>query len=88
MRGVSFLWNDDVNYHTKTDIGFVAQEIQHVMPELVFKAKDTEDALYHVKYYDVIALCLEAIKEQSLILDSKEEKLEKLELIAKEKGLF
>jgi predicted RNase H-like HicB family nuclease len=88
MRGVSFLWNDDVNYHTKTDIGFVAQELQHVMPELVFKAKDSEEALYHVKYHDVIALCLEAIKEQSLLLDSKEEKLEKLEIMAKEKGLF
>jgi hypothetical protein len=82
------LWNNDVNYNTKKDIGFVAQELQHVMPELVFKAKETEEALYHVKYHDVIALCLEAIKEQSLIIDSKEEKLEKLEIMAKEKGLF
>jgi len=32
-----------------------------------------------VKYSDVIALCIEAIKEQSLILDEKEKRLEKLE---------
>ena len=86
MRGVSFIWNSDVNHGLETDIGFIAQEIQYVMTELVFKAN--ENALYQVKYFDVIALCLEAIKEQSLIIDSKEEKLEKLEIIAKEKGLF
>jgi hypothetical protein len=41
-----------------------------------------------VKYYDIIALCLEGIKEQSELIDSKEQKLEKLELLAKEKGFF
>ena len=88
MRGVSFLWNTGVNVETITDIGFIAQEIQHVIPELVFKAKDTEESYYQVKYYDIIALCLEGIKEQSELIDSKEQKLEKLELLAKEKGFF
>jgi len=32
-----------------------------------------------VKYSDVIALCIEAIKEQSLLLDDKEKRLEILE---------
>jgi hypothetical protein len=58
------------------------------MPELVFKSKNDENALYQVKYPDVIALCLEAIKEQSELIDIREQKLEKLELLAKEKGLF
>jgi hypothetical protein len=40
-----------------------------------------------VKYQDIIALCLEAIKEQSDNLDLKENKLEELEIRAKEKGL-
>jgi hypothetical protein len=88
MRGVSFLWNNDINGHSNREIGFIAQEVEHVMPELVFKAKNDENALYQVKYPDVIALCLEAIKEQSELLDIREQKLEKLESLAKEKGLF
>jgi predicted RNase H-like HicB family nuclease len=36
-----------------------------------------------VKYSEVIALCLEAIKEQSLLLNEKEERLEKLEMKVK-----
>jgi hypothetical protein len=36
----------------------------------------------------MIALCLEAIKEQSEILDNSEKKLSTLENIAKEKGLI
>lgn len=69
------------------DIGFIAQEIAHVMPELVFKGDDEND-LYKVKYPDVIALCLESIKEQEKLLDKSESKLLKLEYRAKEKGLI
>jgi hypothetical protein len=88
MRGVSFIWNRDVNDDSARDIGFVAQEIAHVMPELVFKSTTTDESYYQVKYHDIIALCLEAIKEQSEMIDSKENRLEKLELIATEKGLI
>jgi hypothetical protein len=89
MRGVSFIWNDpDPNSTPNKDIGFIAQEIQHVFPELVFKPNDKPETKYMVKYQDIIALCLEAIKEQSDNLDLKESKLEELEIRAKEKGLF
>ena len=69
------------------DVGFIAQELAHVMPELVFKENNGKD-LYKVKYGDIIALCLESIKEHELILDMKQDKLNKLEHIAKEKGLI
>jgi hypothetical protein len=87
MRGVSFIWNKDgllPNYGK--DIGFIAQEVAHVLPELVFKS-EKENSHFQVKYNDVIALCLEAIKEQSRLIDLKEERLERLENKAKEKGL-
>jgi hypothetical protein len=87
MRGVSFIWNKDgmlPNYGK--DIGFIAQEVAHVLPELVFRS-NKENSNYQVKYNDVIALCLEAIKEQSRLIDLKEERLERLENKVKEKGL-
>jgi hypothetical protein len=57
------------------------------MPELVFGGESEED-LYKVKYMDVIALCLESIKEHEGILNTKEQRLNKLEYTAKEKGLI
>jgi hypothetical protein len=87
MRGVSFIWGENDNSPSYgKDIGFIAQEVAHVLPELVFKSKK-ENSFYQVKYNDVIALCLEAIKEQSRLIDLKEERLEKLENKVKEKGL-
>jgi hypothetical protein len=67
------------------DIGFIAQELNYVLPELVF---GNEEDMFRVKYSDMIALCIEAIKEQSNLLNLKEEKLLLLELKAKEKGLI
>jgi hypothetical protein len=87
MRGVSFIWNKNgVIPNYGKDIGFIAQEVAHVLPELVFKS-EKENSFYQVKYDDTIALCLEAIKEQSRLIDLKEERLERLENKAKEKGL-
>jgi hypothetical protein len=86
MRGVSFIWNESVHQNTYRDIGFIAQEIAHVFPELVFKADDSENANYMVKYQDVVAVCLEAIKEQSDTLNNSLKKLERLEELVTEKG--
>jgi hypothetical protein len=86
MRGVSFIWNGAVNENVSKDIGFIAQEIEHVFPELVFKANNSENAMSMVKYHDIVAICLEAIKEQSGMLDSSLIKLERLEGLITEKG--
>jgi hypothetical protein len=47
-------------------------------PELVAGIEDENNALV-VKYDSLIAVCLEAIKQQSQILDYSESKLEILE---------
>jgi hypothetical protein len=86
MRGVSFIWNSSDKNTPNKDIGFIAQEIEHVFPELVFKSTDDENSMFMVKYGDVIAICLEAIKEQSDMLNNSLTKLEKLEELVIEKG--
>jgi hypothetical protein len=86
IRGVSFFWVKDANVQdiTKRDIGFVAQELKIALPEVVV---GEEPNYLIVKYQDIVALCIEAIKEQSIRLEKSLEVLDKLELIAKEKGL-
>jgi hypothetical protein len=89
MRGVRYFWKDESLFNsskeTQEEIGFIAQELNHVLPEVVFGSEET---YFRVKYADIIALCIEAIKEQSVLLDIKEGKLNRLEEIAKEKGLI
>jgi hypothetical protein len=89
IRGVRYTWKNTPFSSDKDkkgdDIGFIAQELKEVLPEVVF---GNEDIYYRVKYPDIIALCIEAIKEQSALLDIKEKKLHLLEEKAKEKGLI
>ena len=89
IRGVRYFWKENAlvssDRKNREEIGFIAQELNHVLPEVVFGSEDT---VFQVKYADIIALCIEAIKEQSVLLDVKEEKLSKLEKRAKEKGLI
>ena len=58
MRGVSYTWNSD----SKADIGFIAQEIQEIVPEVVYKAGN-QDTL-GIDYASMTALLVEAVKEQ------------------------
>ena len=90
IRGVSFSWkkNSDIISKPGTkDIGFIAQELELVLPEVVL-GNDERGGMLSVKYKDIIVMCIEAIKEQSNLINIKEKKLNKLELLAKEKGLI
>ena len=80
IRGVRFFWkkNDIITTNVDDeDIGFIAQELLHYLPETVFKTNN----YYGVKYSDIIALCIEGIKEQNKILDELEDRLKVLESI-------
>jgi hypothetical protein len=89
IRGVTYFWKQNEFGDNKEikpkEIGFIAQELKHALPEVVYSKNDE---YFKVKYPDIIALCLESIKEQSILLDIKESKLEILEKRAKEKGLI
>ena len=90
MRGVSFVWKKPVDIIDKTevfDIGFIAQELERTVPELVF-SEDKKTHLKKVKYYEIISLCIEAIKEQDVELEKSENRLEYFENRIKEKGLI
>jgi hypothetical protein len=92
IRGVTYrrVWRNDDGEIIRTsdniDYGFVAQELEEVIPEVVLL--DKEKDFRTVKYAEIVSLCVKAINEQKLILDESEKKLEILETKAKEKGLI
>lgn len=73
MRGVFYKRiDDDTN---RDNVGVIAQEVQGVLPEVVH---DTGDYL-SVSYGNIVAVLIEAIKEQQSTIDYLCERLESLE---------
>jgi endosialidase-like protein len=69
LRGVRYAWKDENKSQNK--IGFLAQEIEEVLPELVTTKKDGFKA---VNYSEMTAVLVQAVKELSKqIEDLKEE---------------
>ena len=64
------------NQKNETAIGFLAQELEIVLPQAVSKNEFGE---YHVNYSAVIPLTVQAIKEQQKIIERQENKINSLE---------
>lgn len=61
LRGVRYNWKDEAR--TGNKVGFIAQEVEAVLPELVVTKKDGFKA---VNYAEMTAVLVEAVKELSL----------------------
>lgn len=73
LTGYTFTWNDKhEQFNGNNDIGVVAQEVERVFPEIV----NTRDNGYKaVKYEKMVALLIEAVKDQQKQIDELKEKL-------------
>jgi hypothetical protein len=87
VRGVKFEWRDDLypskHFGKGKQIGFIAQEIEQVFPELVF---EDEQQYKMIDYQKMTAVLVEAVKElnaigekQQKIIDEQGSKLAELE---------
>ena len=65
IKGVSFDWNDKSDF-TGRDIGVIAQDIEKVLPELV---RENTNGYKAVRYEKIVALLIEAVKEQQSQID-------------------
>lgn len=80
MRGVYFNYIKD---QAKTKrVGFIAQELQAVLPEVVNYAEEIDE--YNVNYGQVVSLLTEGIKEQQAIIVSQNSKIERLEALVEQ----
>jgi hypothetical protein len=61
----------------KTRLGVIAQEIEKVVPEVVFE--DPNDGYKSVSYGNLTALLIEAVKEQSKEIDNLKEQVQELQ---------
>jgi hypothetical protein len=78
LRGVEFSWKQEeypeYNFSEDRQIGFIAQEIAEVLPEVVNKSDDN-DGFYSVSYGRIVPILVEAVKELKAENELLKEKL-------------
>jgi len=74
LRGVQYEWIDKNLFGTDRSVGFLAQELKEVFPELV---KQTENG-YAVQYGPLTAVLVEAVKEMNMQNESLKMENERL----------
>jgi hypothetical protein len=81
LRGVSFTWKEDTEMRKltklKDDVGFIAQEVQEIFPEIV--RRDPVEDYLSIRDRGLIAHMVEAIKEQQAIIAALEQRINSLE---------
>jgi len=76
LQGVRFNWRSDeypkMFFGNSTDVGLIAQNVEKVMPELVYEV----DGYKYLKYERLVPLLIEAVKAQQKQIDELKAKLE------------
>jgi len=73
LHGVNFKWKNN----NQADVGFIAQEVEKVFPELVVTNNNT--GLKSIKYGNLIAPLVEAVKQQQKQIEKLEKRIQELE---------
>ncbi|NDW10552.1 tail fiber domain-containing protein [Dysgonomonas sp. 520] len=60
-------------------IGFIAQDVESVIPSAVAKPEDENNAAYSLNYIELIPILTKAIQEQQTIIEKLEDRLKMLE---------
>ncbi|SDM95950.1 Chaperone of endosialidase, partial [Daejeonella rubra] len=73
LRGVNYNWRTDEfpdkNFETERQLGLIAQEVEKVVPEVV---RTDSKGFKTVEYSKLVALLLEAIKDQQKLINKQE----------------
>jgi hypothetical protein len=79
MRGVSYNWRrneyPDKNFDDRLQIGLIAQEVEKIYPELV---NTDANGYKSVEYSKLVAILIEALKEQQLIIAGQKQDIDEL----------
>jgi len=75
LRGVNYEWKETENHVEGLQMGFIAQEVEEVIPEIV----DNSGDYYSMQYAPITALLVEAVKEQQKMIKELKTRIEELE---------
>jgi len=75
LQGVNFEWKDPEKHSPGIQMGFIAQEAENIIPEVV----SNNGNKYSMQYAPITALLVEAIKEQQKIIEEQQNILDTFE---------
>jgi len=75
LRGVNYNWIDTTKRGAQLELGFIAQEVLEVLPEVVNVPKDTATGNYSMAYAPITALLVEAMKEQQKMINEQQSEI-------------
>lgn len=73
LRGVTFNWQPELNKTSDAQVGFIAQEVEAVLPSLVATGKDGYKS---VAYANAVPVLVEAVKEQQAQIETQAARIE------------
>lgn len=77
LQGVYYNWKDEQqDKEDGRNIGVIAQEVEKLLPEVVFKDRTN---YLSVNYSGIVPVLIEAIKEQNQLISTLEKRIETLE---------
>jgi hypothetical protein len=85
LQGCTFDWKEDSEQHTmvglREDIGFIADEVQSVIPEMV---REGADGYLSLRDRGFSALLVEAVKEQQKQIEEQQSEIDELKSLVKQ----
>jgi len=77
LEGVTYKWKDpeSLKADTDTQLGLIAQQVEKIVPEVVETANN-EQGSKSVSYANLVALLIEATKEQQQLIQTQQTQLE------------
>ena len=75
LRGVSYEWKDKNRFGSQTELGFIAQEVEPILPEVVRKGGD----YWSLNTRNILAVVVEAMKEMWGKITQNEDRINELE---------
>jgi hypothetical protein len=81
LNGVTFNWKDEAYHRPGENIGFIAQDLLKVLPQVVSGGGTDEqgnEVYYSVEYATLTPVLVEAIKEQQKMIEELKAEIEQL----------
>jgi hypothetical protein len=82
LRPVRYDWKTGYGNDQKNQLGFIAQEVEEIFPEMLgqWKIKDSEDAYKTIGTTALIPVLVKAIQQQQAMIESLNSKIEALQI--------
>ena len=84
LRGISFNWDKtlrpDLNLDDNNHLGLIAQEVEEILPQVVFTGED-EFSTKTVSYSDIVPVLIESIKELSAQVSEQQTQINELKAL-------